>query len=49
MVNGPSIVGAQWSKDMKTFFLKAILFRPKRVEGGRKVLDENNSPNYWSD
>jgi hypothetical protein len=42
MVNGPSIVGGQWSKDMKTFF-KAILFRPKK---GRKVLDEHNSPNY---
>jgi hypothetical protein len=47
MVNGPSIVGGQWSKDMKTFF-KAILFRSKKGkrEGGRKVLDENNSPNY---
>jgi len=22
MVNGPSIVGGQWSKDMKKFFLK---------------------------
>ncbi len=53
MVHGQSIVGGQWSKDMKTFF-KAILFRQKRKEGGREggreegrvVLDENNSPNY---
>ena len=32
MVNGPSIVGAQRSN----IFFKAILFRPKRVEGGRE-------------
>ncbi len=32
MVNGPSIVGGQWSKDMKKFF-KAILFRPKKGRG----------------
>ncbi len=49
MVNGPSIVGGHWSKDMKTFYLKQSYSDLKRVEGGRKVSDENSSPNYWSD